>query len=110
FLIGIKLGGLNGVAIAVSLSLGVLGSIIFFWVLSRTARWSLTTLIKPVVPPTLAICLGLAIATRIPNLEWYGVFLQVGILVIAYLAALHLFSRGRSSRLVLKLAHSLGRK
>ncbi|MEO1799746.1 MAG: oligosaccharide flippase family protein [Cyanobacteria bacterium J06629_2] len=110
FLIGIRLGGLSGVAIAVSLALGVLGSLIFFWVLSRTANWSLTTLIQPVIPPTLAICLAIAIATRIPNLTWYSIFLQVGMLVVVYIMALHLFSQGRSSRLVLKLAHSVGGK
>ena len=107
FWLGAKFGGLSGVAIGVALSLGVMGSVIFFVVTSNTARWKLSSLVKPVMPPTAAIILAIAIATNIPLDPSYGFLIELLVAILIYLISLHLFSRGRSSRLLLEVAHKI---
>ncbi len=110
FLIGSKFNGLTGVAIAVSLSLGVMGSILFFLITSRTANWNISTLIKPVIPPTAAILIGIIFVAIIPSIYWYSFLLKLAIMILIYLVSLHIFSRGTSSYLLLDLIRQLNYK
>lgn len=103
FWLGAKFGGLNGVAISVALTLGVFGSLLFFIVTSNTTKWQLQTLVKPVIPPTMAMIAAMAIATNVVTESWHAIVLRVLITILIYLLTLHLLSQGRSSALLFKL-------
>ena len=102
FYLGAKLGGLSGVAIGVSLSLGIVGSILFFIVTSKTANWSLSTLVKPVVPPTLAMVLSIIITDNLNADYWFFLIFKIMLMILLYTLVMHLLSQGRSSRTLLK--------
>ena len=95
FLVGAKFGGVQGVAIAAALVMGI-GATIWFWVAtSRASGWSIVTLIKPVIVPTAAMIITLSILSIIPFSASLQIFLKPILLVIFYALGLWILSKGR---------------
>ncbi len=105
FLIGAKLGGTNGVAIAVTLVMGI-GATIWFWFATcRAAKWSLNTLAIPVILPTVTAILttwAVILLTNSLTLPFQAI-LQPLLVIVFYTLLLSLLSAGRIPRLILTL-------
>ena len=95
FLIGAKFAEVRGVAIAAALVMGI-GATIWFWLATaRASGWSIVTLVKPVIVPTVTMILTLAIVAIIPLSASFQIFLKPILLVIFYGLGLWILSRGR---------------
>ncbi|MBW4689892.1 MAG: oligosaccharide flippase family protein [Komarekiella atlantica HA4396-MV6] len=96
YFIGVSLGGVKGVAIAVALVLGV-GATIWFWLATYyITRWNIAFFIKPIFMPTLAISISLILAVVLPLPHQYiSISIQLIFLVFSYFILLAVFSFGR---------------
>ena len=103
FFIGANLGGVTGVAIAVAIVMGIGASIWFWFAVSRTAKWNIVELLKPVTLPTLAVIIALLTVINLPLRASLEIYLQPLILFIIYTILLSVFSMGRIPRLLINL-------
>ncbi|MGJ3245679.1 MAG: oligosaccharide flippase family protein [Elainellaceae cyanobacterium] len=105
FYIGIQMGGIQGISIAVAGVMGV-GATIWFWVATcRVTRWNLWELVNPIVLPTLATVLVVAIATSIPvSTAAIKFAVQPLIVLVGYLAIISIASKGQIPRMVLDIS------
>jgi lipopolysaccharide exporter len=95
FYIGAQWKGVEGVAIAAALVMGIVATIWFWFATCRSAEWSLTILIKPVLIPTISMILAIGSVLVIPFPTSWQIILQPLVLVVIYGIALSLFSAGR---------------
>ena len=103
FFIGAKLGRVTGVAIAVAIVMGIGASIWFWFAVSRTAKWNIVELLKPVTLPTLAVIIALLTVINLPLRASLEIYLQPLILFIIYTILLSVFSMGRIPRFLINL-------
>lgn len=105
FYVGIQMGGVQGVAIAVAMVMGV-GATIWFWVSTcRVTQWNLWEVVNPVILPTLAAILMVAIATFVPlSPITIKLALQPLVVVVGYLAIVSVGSKGQIPRMMLDLS------
>jgi O-antigen/teichoic acid export membrane protein len=110
FYFGIQWGGIQGIAIAVAGVMGI-GATLWFWIATcRVMRWNLFELMHPIVLPTLATILGVAIATLVPlsimpiSDTIIQLILQPLIVFLCYVAIVSIASRGHIPRMVLDLS------
>jgi len=96
---GAQLGGTVGVAAAVACVMGV-GATLWVWVATcYVAQWRMTTLLKPVLLPTLVVLFVIILITFTP-LSTSPIFLQVGLLIVVYsLAMFNRISKANSQKL-----------
>lgn len=103
YLLGAKLGGSTGVAIAVVLVLGI-GATIWFWLATcHVAAWQLKTLTKPLLLPTITIILTVAVVLAAPLPVHLQPYLQPLTVVFIYGIVLSCFSAGRIPQMLLGL-------
>ena len=95
YLIGVNLGGAEGVAIAVALVLGIGATIWFCLAIYRVTRWNIVFLIKPMFLPTIAIIISLILAFLLPLSPTLATSTQPIILIFSYIVLLAIFSLGR---------------
>ncbi|MBX2862944.1 MAG: oligosaccharide flippase family protein [Leptolyngbyaceae cyanobacterium MAG.088] len=99
FLVGIWLDGVQGLAIAVALVMGI-GAAAWFWIATcHVAQWDLKTLMQPILLPSLSIGLILAVLQFMAM----NLVLQILVMVVTYGAALSLFSMGEIPQKLLNL-------
>lgn len=110
YILGARLGGATGVAIAVALVMG-LGATAWFWlVVCRTSGWKIGTLIKPVLLPTFTICITVAAVLKIPFPIDLQAYLQPLAVVTGYSLSLTMFSGGRIPRMVMDVVKQSSRR
>lgn len=107
YVIGAHLKGSLGVAIAVAVVMGLVGTAWFWCVVCRTAAWPLPDLVRPVLIPTLAIAVALPIAVAVPLPGPLSIVLQPLILIVGYTLLLVLFSGGQFPPTLVKLVNRL---
>ncbi len=101
YIIGVRLGGTTGVAIAVALVMGV-GATAWFWVATcRAAGWKLETLAEPIILPTVTISVTVAAVLAIPLPTYLQAYLQPLAVILIYAVALSIFSAGRVPQMLL---------
>ena len=103
YLIGANLGGIQGVAIAVALVMGVGATIWFLLATCRAAGWNIGLLIQPILLPTVAMSIALIIIFVIPFSEFLRPLLQPVILILIYGSTLSIFSKGRIPKMLIDL-------
>lgn len=103
YLIGANLGGIQGVATAVALVMGVGATIWFLFATCRAADWDIGFLIQPILLPTVAMSIGLILIFAIPFPEALQPFIQPLTLILIYGTVLSLFSRGRIPKMLADL-------
>lgn len=109
YFVGANLGGTQGVAIAVSLVMGV-GATIWFWLATcRAAGWKIASLIQPILLPTITISIALLFVLIIPLPQSLSLYLQPVMLIAIYVIILSLVSKGRIPQMLFK-AIQLGLK
>jgi lipopolysaccharide exporter len=102
FYLGAQWKGVEGVAIAAALVMGI-GATIWFWFATcRSAEWSLTILIKPVLIPTISTILAIVSVLVTPFPTSWQIILQPLVLIIIYGIAISLFSAGRIPLILIK--------
>lgn len=94
FFIGYRLGGLTGIAIAVSLSLGLGGSIWFWLATCRATGWESISLIRPIIAPTVSIIMSVLVLNYLP-LNNYLLLLQPLLVIFTYSIILNIFYKGK---------------
>lgn len=88
FYLGVQLNGTIGVAIAVTLVLGVAATVWFWLAMGYAASWPLMTLVKPILLPTLSVpALILGVQTLPLPSHLQGVLPSL-ILILAYVSLL----------------------
>jgi lipopolysaccharide exporter len=103
FVVGAKMNGSVGVAIAALLILGI-GATIGFWIITcRVAGWNLSTLAMPILFPTLSLLSSLGIVYALPLAESTQPFLPTLLFLVIYVSIISLFSAGRALRQLLSL-------
>uniref|UniRef100_B8HQ76 Polysaccharide biosynthesis protein n=1 Tax=Cyanothece sp. (strain PCC 7425 / ATCC 29141) TaxID=395961 RepID=B8HQ76_CYAP4 len=107
YVIGAHLKGSLGVAIAVAVVMGLVGTVWFWFVVCRTAAWPLPDLVRPVLIPTLAIAVALPITIAVPLPVPLSIVLQPLILIVGYTLLLILFSGGQFPPTLVKLVNRL---
>ncbi len=91
YFLGAWLGGTTGVAIAVVMVMGV-GATVCFWVATcRVAGWELSTLLEPVLLPSLVVVIAVSAVTIAP----IPIIWQPLLILSLYGLGLSLFSAGR---------------
>lgn len=101
FYFGAQLGGINGVAIAVALILGV-GATVWFWLaMCHAGKWNTVVLLKPVLLPTATVVAAVAAALAIPLPMYLQTFLQPLFVVLTYGVAVSIFSGGRIPQMLI---------
>lgn len=103
YLLGANLGGIQGVATAVALVMGVSATIWFFLATCRAANWNLGFLIQPILVPTVAISIALTLIFVIPFPEYLRLLLQPVILILIYGTVLSILSKGRIPKMLIDL-------
>lgn len=103
YLIGANLGGIQGVATAVALVMGVGATIWFFLATCRAAGWNVGLLIQPILLPTVAMGIALMLIFTIPFPEYLRPLLQPLILILIYGTILSIFSKGRIPKMLINL-------
>jgi len=103
FFVGANFGGVRGVAIAVAMVMGIGASIWFWLAVSRTAKWNIMELLKPVILPTLTVAIALLIVINLPFEASLQIVLQPLLLIVIYTIGLSIFSMGRIPRLFVNL-------
>ncbi len=95
FYFGARWAGIVGVSFAVAGVMGI-GATLWFWVSTcRAAHWSLLELVKPVILPTAATCLMVAIATSLPSSGYSGYIVQPLLVALGYLLIVSVGSKGK---------------
>ncbi len=111
YLVGARLGGTTGVAIAVALVMGVVATAWFWLVTCRAAGWKIRTLTKPIILPTVTMSVTLAVVLAVPLPMYLQAYLQPLAIVLIYGTVLSIFSAGRVPQMLLGLIkHSLNIK
>lgn len=99
YLVGARLGGPMGVAIAVSVVMGLGGAAWFWLVTSRTSGWQLSSMVKPVLLPTFAACTTIILLQSVPfSGSWQ--YVQPFSFIIGYSAILCIVSQGRVPKMI----------
>jgi lipopolysaccharide exporter len=101
YYVGAKLAGSTGVAIAVALVMGIVATAWFWLSVCRVAGWKITTLIQPILLPTVIPVL-IIMTLRVVPLP-YPIVLQPLLLVSLYGLSLSVISGGKIPRSLLAL-------
>ena len=110
FLLGAKFGGVQGVATAAALVMGI-GATIWFWLATaRASGWSIATLIKPVIVPTAAMIISLGIVSIIPFSASLQILVKPILLVTFYSLSLWILSKGRLPFSIIKMVKEIIQK
>lgn len=104
FVLGAKLGGATGVAIAVAVVMGIGGSLWTWLANCRVSGWKIGPLLKPVTLPTFAISLTATTVLTIPFPANLLPYLQPLAVLLLYGIALTIFSGGRVPRMLVETA------
>ena len=108
YLLGAKLGGTTGVAIAVALVMGVVATAWFWLATCRAAGWKIGTLTEPIILPTVTISVTVAAVLAVPLPLYLQAYLQPLAIVFTYGIAVSVFSAGRVPQMLIRMAkHSL---
>ena len=108
YLLGARLGGTTGVAIAVALVMGFVATAWFWLATCRVAGWKIGTLSEPIVLPTVTMSVTLAAVLAVPLPVYLQAYLQPLVIVLTYAIALSVFSAGRVPQMLLGVVkHSL---
>lgn len=100
YFIGANLGGVQGVAVAVALVMGI-GASIWFWLITCcVAGWNFFDLAKPVFLPSSAIILSTYIVINILELYSLKIYLQPILLIVIYTSVISIFSKGRIPKML----------
>ena len=100
YLLGAKLGGITGVAIAVALVMGVVATAWFWLVTCRAAGWKIGTLTEPIILPTVTISVTLVTVIAVPLPIYLQPYLQPLAIIFIYGLALSVFSAGRIPKML----------
>lgn len=104
FVVGARLNGTTGVAIAALVVLGM-GATLWFWIVTcRAAHWDLSVLARPILFPTLSLAAALYVAYVLPLPEETKPFLPAVAFLSLYVGAISIFSSGRAPRMLASLA------
>ncbi|MBE9226054.1 oligosaccharide flippase family protein [Phormidium sp. LEGE 05292] len=105
YFIGAKLGGTVGVAIAVTLVMGIAATIWFWFATCRAAKWSLNTLATPVILPTVTAIVTTWIVIFLTNSLTLPLqaIVQPLLVIVVNTFLISLLSAGRIPRTVLTL-------
>lgn len=103
FLVGAHLGGVNGVAYATALVMGIAATIWFWIAICYSAGWNIRVLLTPVLPPTVIIGLILVTVLAIPFPINFAPYLQPVTIIFAYLIAISLVSGGQVPKMLINL-------
>jgi len=104
FFFGIWQGGLQGIAIAVALVMGI-GAVTWFWVAtSHVMKCSCLSLVKPVILPTWSVILAIIITLNLPYKLTSNLVIQMINLLLFYGLLISLFSWGRIPGMAIKIA------
>lgn len=107
YFIGVRLGGTIGVAIAVALIMGF-GATAWFWIMTcRAANWKITTLIRPVIAPTIATAIAVTASVLLPFSGVLKVFIDLPVMILVYIAVVSVLSKGEVPRKTIKLVKPL---
>ena len=103
FYFSAKWAGIIGVSLAVAGVMGI-GATIWFWIATcRVAGWSLVTLFKPVILPTSATFLVVAIALYLPISGYFAYIIQPLFVVFGYLIIVSVGSQGKVFAMVIDI-------
>lgn len=112
FYFSIKQGGIEGMALATALVMGI-GASLWFWLATcRVAGWQVWDLVRPIVLPTIASSLVVAAAASLslPN-DIVRFVIQPLVVVVGYLAIISIASKGKIPLMLWNLSRrSLGAK
>jgi len=103
FLIGAWLGGVQGVAYATALVMGVAASVWFWIAICRSAGWKLKDLLQPVLLPTVAVILSVITVIISPLPEYLRPYFQAILVILLYGINISFFSGGEIPKLLIKL-------
>ncbi|BAY93090.1 MULTISPECIES: oligosaccharide flippase family protein [unclassified Tolypothrix] len=94
YFIGAQIGGVQGVAIAVTCVMGFVASSWYLISACRIAGVNILALLKPALMPTTAILIALATIRVIPYPHNGAIYLQILTLVFLYITIIALISKG----------------
>ncbi|MFH7027944.1 MAG: oligosaccharide flippase family protein [Heteroscytonema crispum UTEX LB 1556] len=103
FLVGAHFGGINGVAIATALVMGIAATVWFWIAICYSAGWNIRVLLAPVLLPTATIALILVAILATPLSVNIAPYLQPPTLVLAYGIIISLVSRGQVPQMLIDL-------
>lgn len=103
FLVGAHLGGVNGVAYATALVMGIVATIWFWIAICYSTGWNIRVLLAPVLLPTVIIGLILVTVLTTPFPIHLAPYLQPLTIISAYLITISLVSRGQVPKMLINL-------
>lgn len=103
FLVGAHLGGVNGVAYATALVMGIAATVWFWIAICYSAGWNIRVLLAPVLLPTTTIGLILVAILATPLSVNLAPYLQPLTLVLTYGIIISLASRGQVPQMLIDL-------
>ncbi|MEC4813517.1 MAG: oligosaccharide flippase family protein [Scytonema sp. PMC 1069.18] len=110
YFFGANAKGVEGVAIAVTLVMGI-GATIWFWLATcYAAKWNILSLLRPVLLPTFAICVSLMLSFTLPIHQDINLYLQPIIVIFIYIIILSFFSLGRIPKKIITLMLAFSKK
>lgn len=112
FYFSIKQGGIEGMALATAVVMGIGASLWFWLATSRVAGWPLGELVQPILLPTIASSLMVAAATFLsfPN-HTVSLVVQPVVVLLGYLTIVSVASKGQIPLMLWNLSRrSLGAK
>ncbi len=104
FFVGAKLGGVNGVAYAVALIMGIVATVWFWIAICYSTGWNIRILVTPVLLPTATIGLMLVVLTT-PITIHLNPYLQPLAMILGYGIIISLVSKGRVPQMLIDLVH-----
>ncbi|MBW4670887.1 MAG: oligosaccharide flippase family protein [Cyanomargarita calcarea GSE-NOS-MK-12-04C] len=103
FLVGAYLGGVNGVAIATALVMGIAATVWFWIAICYSTGWSIRVLLAPVLLPTITIGLILVALLATPIPTHLAPYLQPLAIILGYGIIISLVSKGRVPQMLIDL-------